>query len=194
MKKIFRTIVRRLLLLFQKIRIVYFFYLSSNIEIEGSPVRKQPVLISGNGKLKFNGKVQVGYFPSPLFFNTYAHFDLRGERSVIEISDGVTINNNAALIADGAKIYIGRRTLIGRNVSIYTSDVHGLGPDQRLSEDYPKQDVIINENVFIGDNVTVLKGVTIGDNSVIGNGAVVVSDIPGGVIAAGVPCKIIRHL
>lgn len=37
-------------------------------------------------------------------------------------------------------------------------------------------------------------GVSIGDNSVIGSGSVVTRDIPPNVIAAGVPCRVIREL
>lgn len=35
-------------------------------------------------------------------------------------------------------------------------------------------------------------GVTIGKGSVIGAGSVVTRDIPAGVVAAGVPCRVIR--
>jgi len=37
-------------------------------------------------------------------------------------------------------------------------------------------------------------GVTIGRNSVIGAGSVVTKDVPENVIAAGVPCKVIREI
>ncbi|MGN0950437.1 MAG: sugar O-acetyltransferase, partial [Mitsuokella sp.] len=37
-------------------------------------------------------------------------------------------------------------------------------------------------------------GVTIGDNSVIGAGSVVTKDIPAGVLAFGVPCRVQRKL
>lgn len=37
-------------------------------------------------------------------------------------------------------------------------------------------------------------GVTIGEGTVIGAGSVVTHDIPQGVIAAGVPCRVIRKL
>ena len=42
--------------------------------------------------------------------------------------------------------------------------------------------------------MTVCGGVTIGEGSVIGAGSVVTRDIPAGVIAAGVPCRVIRKL
>ena len=49
-------------------------------------------------------------------------------------------------------------------------------------------------NVWIAAQVCVLPGVTIGDNAVIGAGSVVNRDIPGNVIAAGNPCRVIRQI
>lgn len=37
-------------------------------------------------------------------------------------------------------------------------------------------------------------GVAIGSNVVIGSGSVVTKDIPDGVVAAGVPCRVIRSI
>ena len=37
-------------------------------------------------------------------------------------------------------------------------------------------------------------GITIGDHSVIGAGSVITRDIPSNVVAAGVPCKVIREI
>ena len=54
--------------------------------------------------------------------------------------------------------------------------------------------VIIGENVRIESRVIILKGVTIGDNTVIGAGSVVTKDIPSGVLAVGVPCKVIKQI
>ncbi len=54
--------------------------------------------------------------------------------------------------------------------------------------------VTIGDNVWITSNVTILPGVTIGSNTVIGAGSVVTKDIPGGVFAAGNPCKVIKEI
>lgn len=53
-------------------------------------------------------------------------------------------------------------------------------------------EINIGNNVYIGACCVVLPGVTIGDNVVIGAGSVVSKSIPSNVIAAGVPCKVIR--
>lgn len=54
-----------------------------------------------------------------------------------------------------------------------------------------KGEIIIGDNVFIGSNSTILYDVKIGSNVIIGAGSLVCKDIPDGVVAAGVPCKII---
>ena len=46
----------------------------------------------------------------------------------------------------------------------------------------------------IGKGVHINQGVTIGDNTVIGSGSVITKDIPANVVAAGVPCKVIREI
>ncbi len=52
-------------------------------------------------------------------------------------------------------------------------------------------EIQIKDNVFIGSNSMILYDVTIGNNVIIGAGSLVNRDIPDGVVAAGVPCKII---
>ena len=49
----------------------------------------------------------------------------------------------------------------------------------------------IGDNVFIGAGSLILYDVEIGNNVIIGAGSVITGDIPDGVVAAGVPCKVI---
>ncbi len=51
----------------------------------------------------------------------------------------------------------------------------------------------IGNHVWIGSNVTVLKGVEIGDGSIIAAGSLVNKNIPPGVLAGGVPAKILKE-
>ncbi len=48
--------------------------------------------------------------------------------------------------------------------------------------------------VWLGTGVIVNPGVTIGRNSVIGAGSVVTKSIPPDVVAAGVPCRVLRPI
>lgn len=49
----------------------------------------------------------------------------------------------------------------------------------------------IGRNCYIGAKATIIGNITIGDNVKIGAGAVVISDIPDGAIAVGVPARIV---
>ena len=166
-----RKIIRRCGGIVQKFRIAYYAALSSDARIQGKLKKSQP---------------------SPFYFNRYAHFDLRNPNAHIEIGDGVIFNNNATLIDDGATRSIGADALIGLNVTVMTSDAHGLETGKRRSLYFPRESGSIGDNVIIENDVTILKGVRIGNNSVIGNGSIVVDNIPGNVIAAGLPCRVIK--
>jgi maltose O-acetyltransferase len=54
--------------------------------------------------------------------------------------------------------------------------------------------VTIGNRVWVGGGVNINQGVTIGDHSIIGAGSVVTKDVPPNVIAAGVPCRVIRQI
>lgn len=110
----------------------------------------------------------------------------------IEIGENFYSNYNL-IILDCAKVLIGDNVMIGPNVSIYTAGhpVHYEIRNQGYEYAFP---VSIGNNVWIGGNAVINPGVSIGDNSVIGSGSVVTKDIPGNVIAAGNPCKVLRGI
>lgn len=64
-----------------------------------------------------------------------------------------------------------------------------LGPSSRVFSQ-----VTIKRGAWITINVTILPGVTIGENSIIATGSVVTKDIPPGVIAGGMPAKVLRKI
>ena len=188
MKKIIAKLIRKY---YQKIRIFVFSNLEDKALIIGSPIIKQPVLFIGKGRLVFGDKVQLGYFPSPYFFDGSIHLEARGDTSIIEFGSNVYCNNNLKIVCDKSKIYIGNDVLIGSNVNIFDSDFHEVTPNNRNSGNHKSAEVIIQDNVFIGANVTILKGVTVGKNCVIANGAVVTQSFPENSIIGGVPAKLI---
>jgi acetyltransferase-like isoleucine patch superfamily enzyme len=53
---------------------------------------------------------------------------------------------------------------------------------------------VIGDDCWIGARVTILPGVTIGKGTTIAAGAVVVKDVEAGVVAGGVPTKVIKCL
>ena len=70
----------------------------------------------------------------------------------------------------------------------FQSGTHGFQITQ------PVQTLTVGDNVWIGINVSVLLGISIGSNTIIRSGSIVNKDIPTGLIAAGVPCKVIPKI
>ena len=53
---------------------------------------------------------------------------------------------------------------------------------------------MVGDNVWLGGGVILCPGVTIGDDTVVGAGAVVTRDLPAGVLAGGVPARVLREI
>ena len=158
--------------------------------VSGKPIVRQPVLFCGKGRIVFDHKVRLGYFPSPFFFSGYLHLEARTAESVIRIGSQTYINNNCVLISEGAGIEIGRNCLIGPEVCIFDSDFHGL-----LERGKPMKGAVeIGDNVFVGGRAMILKGVCVGDDSTIAAGAVVTKDVPARAVVAGNPAKVVKVL
>ena len=108
----------------------------------------------------------------------------------IHIGKNVFINSGCCFQDQGG-IFLGDGCLIGHQVVIATLN-HDLDPKKRGGM-YPAP-VVLGKNVWVGAHATILAGVTIGDDSVIAAGAVVTKNVPAGVVACGVPARVIRQL
>ena len=105
-----------------------------------------------------------------------------------------TFVNFDSVFLDTSPIYIGEDVFIGPKCVLACAG-HPINSEQRRTEPLTHSKPIhIGNNVWLGASVTVIGGVTIGDGSVIAAGAVVTKDIPIGVVAGGVPCKVIRPI
>jgi maltose O-acetyltransferase len=101
--------------------------------------------------------------------------------------------NFDCIILDGGGVQIGDYVLFGPRVGIYTSS-HTIDAEERVAGACYAKPVTIGHRVWIGGGVNINQGVTIGDNSIVGAGSVVTKDVPSDVIAAGVPCRVIRTI
>ncbi len=101
-------------------------------------------------------------------------------------------NFNLTLV-DDTHIYVGDNTMFAPNVVVATAG-HPLEPSLRNDGYQYNMPVHIGKNCWIGAGVLIMPGVTIGDNVVIGAGSVVTKDLPSGVLAFGVPCKVQREI
>jgi len=87
------------------------------------------------------------------------------------------------------KVTLGENVRCGANTTISDGEWHL--DDTRAAKPSP---ITIGNDVWLGVGVTVLKGVEIGANTVVGAGSVVTQSLPGNVIAAGNPCRVVRCL
>ena len=101
--------------------------------------------------------------------------------------------NYDCIILDVCPVTIGDRVLFGPRVGLYGAG-HPLDPEVRAGGLENGGPITIGDDVWLGGGVVVLPGVTIGAGAVIAAGAVVTRDIPSGVLAAGVPCRVLRPL
>lgn len=128
------------------------------------------------------GIVGVGARIEPPFFCDYG--------TQITLGADVFVNFNCVFL-DCAEITIGPETQLGPAVQLYTA-THPIDAATRVAGAELAHPIVIGSRVWIGGGAVVLPGISIGDDSVIGAGSVVTKSIPGGVIAAGNPCRVIR--
>lgn len=97
------------------------------------------------------------------------------------------------VVVDDATVTIGDNVMVAPNVTISTAG-HPIAPEIRITGQQFSLPVTIEDNVWLGTGVIINPGVTIGRNSVIGAGSVVTKSIPANVVAAGVPCRVLREI
>lgn len=81
-------------------------------------------------------------------------------------------------------ISIGDNSVIGYNTTILTHEF--------LVEEFRIGSVEIGREVMVGANCTLLPGIKIGDGARVGAGSLVNRDIPPGVLACGVPARVVE--
>jgi maltose O-acetyltransferase len=104
-----------------------------------------------------------------------------------------TFINYDCVVLDGAPVAIGSHCQIASRVQILTA-THPIDPGpRRLGWEYA-QPITVGDNVWLGGGAIICPGVTIGDDTVVGAGAVVTRDLPRGVVAVGVPARVLREI
>lgn len=114
-------------------------------------------------------------------------FETEGNGEIV-VGSNVRINSGTVISAR-TRITIGNDALIGEYVSIRDSN-HGtgIGLPMRL-QPHKGASINIGQDVWIGRGCCVLSGVAIGDGAVIGANSVVVKNIEGLAVYAGVPVR-----
>ena len=118
------------------------------------------------------------------------------------VGDDVSIGTNAVLefgnrIGNRVRIHSGcflelvtieDDVFVGPNV-VFTDDPHPMNcPNYKNC----RGGALVRRLARLGANATILPGVEIGENSLVGAGAVVVEDVPAGMVVAGNPARVIK--
>ena len=113
----------------------------------------------------------------------------------IEIGEGCFLNRGTMLAAV-ERIEIGDHVMFANNCFVGDSDHRYDDRSQPITHQgfVPRGPVSIGSNCWFGVNCVVTGGVRIGDRAVIGANSVITQDIPDGVIAAGIPARVIREI
>lgn len=101
--------------------------------------------------------------------------------------------NFDCVILDVCPVHIGESCFMAPGVHIYTA-THPLDPTERTNGSEYGKPVTIGNKVWLGGRAIINPGVRIGDNVVVASGAVVTKDVPGNVVVAGNPARIIKTI
>lgn len=179
-------------------------FIDDTEEFWGKSVNGIPILGGYKYLKKFSGNIAVTIFDNPKIRKELI-LKIRNNNKIkfpnlisstaiaadsVEWGEGCIVNNfgnistNVKLgdfVLVNSRSGIGHDSIIGDFTNIYAGINIGGG-------------VSIGSCCVIGSGATILPKVKIGDGSIIGGGALVSKDIPAGVVAAGVPAKIIRNI
>ena len=118
------------------------------------------------------------------------------------IRENVTIGKNAvimmgavinigAVIGEGTMIdmgaVLGGRATVGKNCHVGAGAVLA-----GVIEPASAVPVVVEDDVLIGANAVVIEGVRVGKGAVVAAGAVVIEDVPAGMVVAGCPARVVK--
>jgi acetyltransferase-like isoleucine patch superfamily enzyme len=143
------------------------------------------VSITGRIKVINEGLIQIG--DDCQLITEYQTLRLAvGRKARLYIGAGTIMNS--VIIAAQQEVRIGKNCRLAPFVHFMDSDFHDVNDRLQAGKAAP---ITIGNNVRLGAHAMVLRGVTIGDGAEILPGSVVTKDIPAGVLAGGVPAKVI---
>ena len=110
----------------------------------------------------------------------------------ITIGSRTIVNGGGYLSGDGG-LEIGEDVLIGPHAKLLSAG-HAIDEgDVIIARNHiTRAKITVEDGAWIGAGAIVLEGVTIGRGAVVAAGALVRQDVPAGMVAAGMPARVIR--
>jgi len=135
-----------------------------------------------------NGSIELG--DRTRLMSEFAPVELRtakGGRLVIGERTGINYGTSFHVVDS---VTVGRNVDMGPHCIVSDADTGSVDRPERAST----RPVVIGDDAWLASRVTVLPGSTIGAGSIIAAGSVVDGVIPPGVLAGGIPARVLRSL
>jgi len=191
---------------------LYFFYIGSKNVIDGAmrvcvwtPLFKSQLWAVGKRLYLYGG---LPYLTGPTQIRIGNDCRISGKTTISgrhgsTITPSLTLGHNID-VGWQTTIAVGRRIVLHNNVRIagqcflagYPGHPLEAAPRARGEADHDTQvgDIVLQDDVWLGTGVSVMAGVTIGVGTVVAAGSIVTKNLPPGVLAAGNPARVIRHI
>jgi acetyltransferase-like isoleucine patch superfamily enzyme len=139
-----------------------------------------------------SGRLEIG---ENTLLEPHCWLTLNLEQGHIKIGEGCFLNIGT-MIAAHESVTIGDHCMFGNGFYVGDADHHFTDPHTPITWQgfTSKGPVTIGDNCWFGVHCAVLTGVSVGNRVVVGSNSVVTEDLPDGVIAAGVPARVIREI
>ena len=169
------------------------------------------VVFGQNVVLRHPHKIHIG---DNVMIDDHVLLDAKGSTNRgITIAAGVFVGRNTILSSKNGDIELGENANVGFNCEIFSASRVTIGRDTMLAaycyvvggdhdwsepgtsvleQGRTSAGVTIGAGAWLGAGVKVLDGASIGDRAVVGAGAVVRDAIPEGMIAVGMPARVVR--
>ena len=169
------------------------------------------VLFGHGVVLRHPGKIRLG---DGVVVDDLVVLDAKGTTNRgIDVGHGAFLGRGTILSCKDGDIVLGERVNIGFHSEIFSGSTVRVGNDGLFAAytylvgggheferadvpvlDQPRRSrgIALGDNVWLGTGAKVLDGVRIGSGVVVGANAVVTGDLPDGVVAAGVPARVVR--
>ncbi|MBY6188650.1 acyltransferase [Marinobacter hydrocarbonoclasticus] len=169
-----------------------------------TPLFKARLSRDAPGLYLYSGLPQVS---GPLTITLGKNCRVSGQSSLFGRSGrspvSLTVGDNCDIgwqntIAVGTRVTLGNNVRLAGRCQLAGFPGHPLDPEQRAlgAPETPEQrgPIVLEDDVWLCTGVTVLAGVTIGRGTVVATGSVVTRSLPAGVLAGGIPARVIRPL